>query len=157
MHGCKLWWKLTLCSQSFHTTSKVDCLFDLGSGVISHAIEDGERSCSVMDLYAGENSGFTFEKAWRQCGGEEKFLLEVDLKRGPQHDMLPDDGLYAALVLAALQGKLLGVLGGPNCRSRSVLRHYDIPGCDTAPRPVRAWGGEEYGKEFGGGRDGQRG
>lgn len=78
---------------------------------------------------------------------EEKFLLEVDLKRGPQHDMLPDDGLYAALILAALQGKLLGVLGGPNCRSRSVLRHYDIPGCDTAPRPVRAWGGEEYGKE----------
>ena len=106
-----------------------------------------QRDGFLLHLYAGENSGFTFEKAWRQCGGEEKFLLEVDLKRGPQHDMLPDDGLYAALVLAALQGKLLGVLGGPNCRSRSVLRHYDIPGCDTAPRPVRAWGGEEYGKE----------
>ena len=61
--------------------------------------------------------------------------------------MIPDDGIYASLITAAIQGKILGIAGGPNCRSRSVLRHYEIPGCDTAPRPVRAWKGEEYGKK----------
>ena len=90
---------------------------------------------------------FTFEKAWKQCGGEERILLEVDLKRGPQHDLSPDDGLYSSLITAPIQGKILGIIGGPNCGPRSVLHHYEIPGCDSAPRPVRARKGEEYGKK----------
>ena len=94
-----------------------------------------------------EKSQATFEAAWRQSGGEEKVLLELDVKRSPQHDLLPDDGVYASLLTAALQGKVHGILGGPNCRTRSVLRHYDIPGCENPPRPVRAWNGGEYGKE----------
>ena len=106
-----------------------------------------QRDGLLLHLYAGEDSGFTFGKAWKQCGGEERILLEVDVKRGSQHDMIPDDGIYASLITAAIQGKILGIAGGPNCRSRSVLRHYEIPGCDTAPRPVRAWKGEEYGKK----------
>ena len=106
-----------------------------------------QRDGLLLHLYAGEDSGFTFGKAWKQCGGEERILLEVDVKRGSQHDMIPDDGVYASLITAAIQGKILGIAGGPNCRSRSVLRHYEIPGCDTAPRPVRAWKGEEYGKK----------
>ena len=106
-----------------------------------------ERDGLLLHLYAGEKSGFTFEAAWRQSGGEEKVLLELDVKRSPQHDLLPDDGVYASLLTAALQGKVHGILGGPNCRTRSVLRHYDIPGCENPPRPVRAWNGGEYGKE----------
>ena len=42
---------------------------------------------------------------------------------------------------------MLGLIGGPNCRTRSVLRHIPIPGQPTAPRPIRRWGGEEYGIE----------
>ena len=68
-------------------------------------------------------------------------LLEVDVKRGPEHDLLAPDGkTYAALLRAAVDGTIWAVVGGPNCRSRSVLRHY--PG---GPRPVRAWDGEEFG------------
>ena len=37
------------------------------------------------------------------------------------------------------------LIGGPPCRTRSVLRHYDIPGQPDCPRPIRAWGGEEFG------------
>ena len=101
-----------------------------------------ERDGLLLHLYAGEKSGFTFEAAWRQSGGEEKVLLELDVKRSPQHDLLPDDGVYASLLTAALQGKVHGILGGPNCRTRSVLRHYDIPGCENPPRPGQSmeWG-----------------
>ena len=92
----------------------------------------------VAHLYAGEDAGYTLEAALRERN-LSKYVLEIDLRRGSSHDMLQDD-LYAALLRTALDGSLKGVVGGPNCRSRSVLRHY--PG---GPRPVRKWGGEEFG------------
>ena len=64
------------------------------------------------------------------------------MKRGTNHDMLTDNGVYAGLMCAAMHGKLEAVVGGPNCRTRSVLRHYPKEG---APRPVREWGGQEHG------------
>ena len=69
-----------------------------------------QRDGLLLHLYAGEDSGFTFGKAWKQCTGEERILLEVDVKRGSQHDMIPDDGIYASLITAAIQGKILGIL-----------------------------------------------
>ena len=54
-------------------------------------------------------------------------------------------GPYAALIRAALENKLKAIVGGPNCRSRSVLRHYKVPGQPDCPRPVRSWGGRKYG------------
>eukprot|EP00438_Fugacium_kawagutii_P013287 Skav225459 [mRNA] locus=scaffold881:75571:82572:- [translate_table: standard] len=104
-----------------------------------------QRDGMIAHLYAGEDEGFTLTQAWRQLGGREQKLLEIDIKRGSDHDMLKDRGPYAALLTAALQGKLDAVLGGPNCRTRSVLRHYPIPGQASCPRPVRKWGGQEYG------------
>ena len=56
--------------------------------------------------------------------------------------MLLDNGVYAGLMCAVLHDKVEGIIGGPNCRTRSVLRHYPKEG---APRPVRKWGGEEFG------------
>lgn len=103
------------------------------------------RDGMVIHLYAGEETGFTMMRAWKQAGACEAHLIEVDLKRGDRHDMLKDEGVYSAILTAALQGKVRAVIGGPNCRTRSVLRHYPIEGVE-APRPVRAWGGEEYGK-----------
>lgn len=101
----------------------------------------------VAHLYAGEDAGYTLGRAWKQGGGDPRLLLEVDLLRGPEHDMLRDDGVYRGLVRAALDGCLRGIVGGPNCRSRSVLRHYPIPDNPAAPRPVRAWGGMEFGRD----------
>ncbi|CAK9077059.1 unnamed protein product [Durusdinium trenchii] len=57
-----------------------------------------KRDGYVCHLYAGADEGFTFERAWKQKGGEERELLEVDIKRGPGHDMLLDRGPYAGLV-----------------------------------------------------------
>ena len=88
----------------------------------------------VAHLYAGAAEGYTFEKAMQERG-LSKYVLELDVKRGDGHDLL-DDTLYGALLRTTLDGSLRGVIGGPNCRSRSVLRHY--PG---GPRPLRRWGG----------------
>ncbi|CAL1146617.1 unnamed protein product [Cladocopium goreaui] len=77
--------------------------------------------------------------------GEASALLELDIKRGSHHDLSTDVGPYAALIRAALENKLKAIVDGTNCRSRSVLRHYKVPGQPDCPRPVRSWGGGEYG------------
>ena len=78
-------------------------------------------------------------------GGGEGRLLEIDVLRGEGHDLLCDQGIYSGLLRCAVEGKLDALIGGPPCRTRSVLRHYDIPGQPDCPRPIRAWGGEEFG------------
>ena len=80
-------------------------------------------------------------RAWKQQNGNPNHLLEIDLKRGEDHNMLLDNGVYAGLMRAAMNDKLHALVGGPNCRTRSVLRHYPKEG---APRPARKWGGQEY-------------
>ena len=99
----------------------------------------------ILHLYAGEDQGFTFGKAWKQSGGDPGEVLEVDIKRGQHHDMMEMNGIYSNLLRVALEGKIRGLLGGPNCRTRSILRHRPIPGNPSAPRPIRRWGGEEFG------------
>ena len=94
----------------------------------------------ALHLFAGEQEGYTLEKAMHERKLSSR-LLEIDVKRGPDHDLLaPGDQTYAAILRAAVDGTILAVVGGPNCRTRSVLRHYP-----DGPRPVRAWDGEEYG------------
>ena len=99
----------------------------------------------VVHLYSGADSGFTLKRAWKQLGGREDVLIELDVVRGKDHDMLLNKGAYSGLLRCALEGKLKGVVGGPNCRTRSLLRHIPIPGAPDAPRPIRGWFGEEYG------------
>ena len=87
----------------------------------------------LLHLYAGEKEGYTLQAA-AEAQGLKGQLLEVDVKRGENHEMAaPEATAYRGLLRAALDGALLGVIGGPNCRSRSVLRHY--PG----PPPLRSW------------------
>ena len=46
----------------------------------------------------------------------------------------------------AFDNRIRGILAGPNCRTRSVLRNYRMtPECH-GPRPLREWGGEEFGR-----------
>lgn len=81
-------------------------------------------------------------RAWKQLGGQENELLEVNLQGGPEHNMLLDSGPYAGLLRSIWEGKLLALVGGPNCRTRSVMRRIPVD-WHQAPRPVRRWGNEE--------------
>ena len=95
----------------------------------------------ICHLFAGSEEGFTLYRAMKELGCQKK-LLEVDVLRGKEHDFGGESKVYKGLLRAALHNILKGIVGGPPCRSRSVLRHYPKPG---GPRPVRAWGGEEFG------------
>lgn len=97
------------------------------------------RDGVVVHLYAGESTGFTMSRSWKQQGGEEAKLLEIDVKRDERHDMLKDKGVYSGLIRAAVDGRLKGIIGGPNCRTRSKLRHFPIKGREDCPRPIRTW------------------
>ena len=101
-----------------------------------------QRDGFIAHVYAGESDGFTLGRSWKQFNGDPNQLLEIDLKRGDNHNMLLDTGVYGGLMRAVMEDKLEALVGGPNCRTRSVLRHYPK---DGAPRPVRRWGGEEHG------------
>ena len=110
-----------------------------------HQRKRWRRDGMMVHLFAGPDLGFTLKRALRQLGGPDDKLLEVDLKRGPHHDVMTDEGVYAGLIRAAIESKVLAVVAGPNCRTRSLLRHVPIPGQPNAPRPIRRWGGEEFG------------
>lgn len=106
------------------------------------------RDGVVLHLYAGEEQGYTFARAFQHVGGDKSLVLEVDWKRGEKWNMLPGREMFPMLLRCALNGWFKAVIGGPNCRTRSVLRHRDIPGEKYVPRPVRAWSeGQEWGKK----------
>ena len=105
-----------------------------------------KRDGYLLHLFAGPDQGFTLHRAWHQVGGESWQLLEVDVERGEEHNLLKSK-LYGGLMRTALEGKIRAIIGGPNCRTRSVLRHIPVEGHPEAPRPVRQWGGGEFGKE----------
>ena len=97
----------------------------------------------VAHLYAGESDGYTLTRALQEVGGDRRRLVEIDILRQEpgreSHDMTLDHGPYPALLRAAIDGSLKGLVMEPNCRTRSVLRHYplDVPG--GGPRPLRSW------------------
>ena len=106
---------------------------------------DGFESYGViLHLYSGENDGFTFKRAVRDLGGDVRKVIEVDLKNGEQWNMV-EGPLYGELLAMAFDGQFSAILGGPNCRTRSRLRHIEIPGLNL-PKPVRRWGDGEWGK-----------
>jgi len=106
----------------------------------------------VAHLYAGESEGYSLARAFKEVGGDPNLLVEIDIKReseerhGRSHDMLRDhDGPCPSLLRAALDGELKALVMGPNCQTRSVLRHYPLPVPGGGPRPVRSWE-EPWGK-----------
>ncbi len=106
-----------------------------------------KRDGVIAHVYAGPNEGHTLASALQACGGEPTSVMEIDLQRGQGHDMLLNQGPYAGLLRCALEGKLKALIGGPNCRTRSLLRHIPIENNPMAPRPIRRWEGEEFGIE----------
>ena len=98
-----------------------------------------------VHLYAGSEQGFTLRRALQEAGGNTELLIEVDVKRGEDEDMTQDQP-YASLLRAALDNQINSIIAGPNCRTKSVLRHLPISPTHHGPRPLRRWGGEQFGR-----------
>ena len=99
----------------------------------------------LVHAYSGEAEGYTLRRAFHEVGGDRRLLHELDLQHGkPETDMSPSGKAYPLLLRLALNGMCKAWIAGPPCRTRSVLRHFAIPGQDM-PRPLRAWHGEEHG------------
>ncbi len=113
-------------------------------GVNKRAKKQWYKKGLTVHLFSGEPTGYHLEKALKEQGGDERRLLEVDIKKGPEFDMV-EDPMYSYLLRLAMDDVIEAVICGPNCRTRSVLRHFPIPDQPDAPRPVRRWGGEEWG------------
>ena len=72
-------------------------------------------------------------------------MIQVDIQNGEKWDMVKGT-LYPELLDLAIKGQIDAVLASPNCRTRSRLRHREVPGLDL-PGPSRQWNGGEWGKE----------
>ena len=91
--------------------------------------EDTERVYSdgelILCLYAGKGDETSTKSAfYLEAPRLSEFFLEFDTDRKlPYQDVL-DDRNFQELILVAASGKLVGVLGRPNCRTWSILRHF---------------------------------
>ena len=82
----------------------------------------------VVHLFAGAKS----HKPLMKLESDDTVVLELDIQRSAAQNVY-NDALWSLLLRAAQEGRLAAVLGGPPCRTMSVLRHR--PG---DPRPVRS-------------------
>ena len=92
----------------------------------------------ILSLYSGQEEGFTMRRAVKDLAGDPRKVIQVDIKNGDQWDMV-NGSLYAELMHLAVTGQLGVVIGGPNCRTRSKLRHIPREGL---PGPARDWVGD---------------
>ena len=101
----------------------------------------------MVHAFSGPKDGYTLSRASKEVGGDQRTLYEFDkMHEKPEKDLGPGGGVYPLLLRLALLGWVKAWIGGPPCRTRSKLRHIDIPGM-SMPRPVRRWNGEEFGLE----------
>ena len=82
----------------------------------------------VVHLFAGSNP----HKPLLKLESNGTVVLELDVERS-QAQNLYNDALWSLLIRAAREGRIAAVIGGPPCRTMSVLRRR--PG---GPRPVRS-------------------
>ena len=88
----------------------------------------------IVHLFAGHD-----HSRWA-LDTDQYEVLPIDVSHGSQYD-LHNLGLWSYLWDLASSGKIVGVVGGPPCRTVSRLRHTP-PG----PRPVRGRGEQGYGR-----------
>ena len=101
----------------------------------------------MVHMYSGSNDGYTLKRAFHEVGGDKRLLHELDVLHGqPESDMSQTGAAYPLMLRLALDGMCKAWVGGPPCRTRSMLRHIEIPGIDM-PRPLRALNGQEFGRE----------
>ena len=90
----------------------------------------------VIHLFSGPKDQF-----WKRDWPEGVEVLTVDSRADPRQN-LHDPVVWAYLVHLVTTKRILGLVGGPPCRSVSRLRHNG-PG----PRPVRGRGPRRFGLE----------
>eukprot|EP00435_Cladocopium_sp_Y103_P029126 s549_g7.t1 len=101
----------------------------------------------LVHLFSGHDSGYTLGRAFHEVGGDKRMMLELDVLHNKKTSDLSDQGqAYPLLLRAALNGWVKAWVGGPPCRTRSVLRHMEVPG-EEMPRPLRSWSNGEWGIE----------
>ena len=98
---------------------------------------------TMVYLYSGEKGGFTYERAVKELGGDHRKVIQIDIKNGDKWDMV-NGKVYEELLSMAIEGQISSVLTSPNCRTRSKLRHIQVPGMNL-PGPARCWNGGEWG------------
>ena len=94
-----------------------------------------KKGGAIVHLFAGPEEGFDLSRAYKEQGGDPRDILEYDILRDNSHDLM-DDELMGGLVRLALDDRIKAVVGGPNCRTRSVLRFFPLLN-RAKPRPVR--------------------
>ena len=101
-----------------------------------------KKGGAVVHLFVGPEEGFDLSRAYKEQGGDPRDILEYDILRDEAHDLMNNE-LMSGLVRLALDDRIKAVVGGPNCRTRSVLRFYPLLN-RAKPRPVRTmehrWG-----------------
>ena len=83
------------------------------------------------------------ERAVKELGGDHRKVIQIDIKNGDKWDMV-NGKVYEELLSMAIEGQISSVLTSPNCRTRSKLRHIQVPGMNL-PGPARCWNGGEWG------------
>ena len=97
----------------------------------------------ILSLYSGKEEGFTLRRAVKDLFGDPRKIIQVDIQNGDRWDMVQGP-LYSELMYLAVTGQLGAVIGGPNCRTRSLLRHFPREGF---PGPARSWeDGQQWGR-----------
>ena len=99
----------------------------------------------ILYLFSGKNEGFTMRRAVKDLGGDRRKVIQVDIQDGEKWNMVEGE-LYAELLHRVIQGQIDAILASPNCRTRSRLRHREVPGVNL-PGPSRRWGEEEWGNK----------
>ena len=99
-----------------------------------HGIPEGPI---ILCLYAGPDGHEAIDWAIQLVAPWlTPFVLALDtLRDATRHNMLSDD-LYAHLAAKARHGEILAILGGPNCRTWSILLHKPLPN-GTPGHPLR--------------------
>ena len=73
----------------------------------------------IVHLYAGERDNTPY---FKQATKDGQVFLEIDITRSKSWDLNQRASVYRALIWAACGGRISSLMGGPPCRTWSILR-----------------------------------
>ena len=83
----------------------------------------------ILVLYAGpDDEASLAARIFRNHPSWAPYVVEIEITRGMD---IMDDAIYGQLCAAAAEGRVLAVVGGPNCRTWTRLLHRrgaNLPG-----------------------------
>ena len=91
----------------------------------------------ILVLYAGIDDATSLEAALHSVDPTlTKQVVAFDIKRSKSHDLLLEEP-WNSLCTAAVQGLIWAIVGGPNCKTWSIRRHFRRPVGQPQAYPVR--------------------